>query len=115
MGLYNTLGAPIIIYVASDLMQLYLYMQFVSKIPSAGRERAHRRMRLFPHFLQHHFSASGPGNGHGRHFEDRQHRQRHVRAVPVYAETKLKTLTTFLMNYAGAQQASGPRWQPPSS
>lgn len=33
MGLYNTLGAPIIIYVASDLMQLYLYMQFVSKIP----------------------------------------------------------------------------------
>ena len=40
MGLYNTLGAPIIIYVASDLMQLYLYMQFVSKIPKALDESA---------------------------------------------------------------------------
>ena len=40
IGLYNTLGAPIIIYVASDLMQLYLYMQFVSKIPKALDESA---------------------------------------------------------------------------
>lgn len=40
MGLHNTLGAPIIIYVASDLMRLYLYMQFVSKIPKALDESA---------------------------------------------------------------------------
>ena len=32
LGLYNTLGAPIVIYVASDLMQLYIYRQFISKI-----------------------------------------------------------------------------------
>ena len=30
---YNTLGAPIVIYVASDLMQLYIYRQFISTLP----------------------------------------------------------------------------------
>ena len=30
LHLYNTLGAPVIIYVASDLMQLYIYRQFIS-------------------------------------------------------------------------------------
>ena len=32
LQLYNTLGAPIIIYVATDLMQLYIYRQHISKI-----------------------------------------------------------------------------------
>ena len=29
--LYNTLGAPIVIYIASDLMQLYIYRQLDRK------------------------------------------------------------------------------------
>ncbi len=40
MGLYNTLAAPIVIYVASDLMQLYIYRQFVSKISISLDESA---------------------------------------------------------------------------
>lgn len=40
LGLYNSLGAPIIIYIASDLTQLYLYRQFISKIPISLDESA---------------------------------------------------------------------------
>ena len=40
LGLYNTLGAPIVIYVASDLMQLYIYRQFISKISVSLDESA---------------------------------------------------------------------------
>ena len=29
LHLYNTLGAPIVIYVASDLMQLYIYLSLI--------------------------------------------------------------------------------------
>lgn len=40
LGLYNSLGAPIIIYVASDLMQLYIYRQFISTLPVSLDESA---------------------------------------------------------------------------
>lgn len=38
--MYNTIGAPILIYIATDLMQLYIYRQFVQKIPMALDESA---------------------------------------------------------------------------
>ena len=109
LGLFNTLGAPIMIYVASDLMQLYLYMQFVGKIPVALDE-----------------SALLDGCGYFRIF----YRIIFPLLMPATAtvviikmvnivndmyvpylympRTKLKTLTTFLMNYASAQQGSWP-------
>lgn len=40
LHLYNTIGAPIVIYVASDLMQLYIYRQFISGISVALDEAA---------------------------------------------------------------------------
>lgn len=40
IGLYNTIGAPIVIYVASDLMQLYIYRQFLSTLPVSLDESA---------------------------------------------------------------------------
>ena len=40
LNLYNTLGAPIIIYIAADLMQLYIYRQFISGISVALDEAA---------------------------------------------------------------------------
>lgn len=40
LGLYNTIGAPLLIYIATDLMQLYIYRQFVQKIPISLDESA---------------------------------------------------------------------------
>ena len=40
LHLYNTIGAPIVIYVASDLMQLYIYRQLISGISVALDEAA---------------------------------------------------------------------------
>lgn len=40
MGLYNTLGASIVIYIAADLMQLYIYRQFISSLSPALDESA---------------------------------------------------------------------------
>jgi multiple sugar transport system permease protein len=35
LSLYNTIGAPVIIYAATDLMQIYIYTQFVDKISNS--------------------------------------------------------------------------------
>lgn len=40
LGVYNTIGAPLLIYIATDLMQLYIYRQFVQKIPMSLDESA---------------------------------------------------------------------------
>lgn len=40
MGVYNTILAPIIIYAATDLMQIYIYTQFVEKISVSLDESA---------------------------------------------------------------------------
>jgi raffinose/stachyose/melibiose transport system permease protein len=33
LGLYNTIFAPILIYIGSDVIQIYIFLQFISKIP----------------------------------------------------------------------------------
>lgn len=40
LGLYGSPGAPILIYVASDLMQLYIYRQFLSNLSTSLDESA---------------------------------------------------------------------------
>lgn len=40
MGIYNTLLAPIVIYIGSDLMQIYIYSQFMQQIPKSIDESA---------------------------------------------------------------------------
>jgi raffinose/stachyose/melibiose transport system permease protein len=40
LGLYNTIWAAVIIYAATDLMQIYIYTQFVDKIPVSLDESA---------------------------------------------------------------------------
>ncbi|MDD9267323.1 carbohydrate ABC transporter permease [Paenibacillus sp. GCM10023248] len=32
LGVYDTLGAPLLIYIGTDIMQIYIYMQFLEKI-----------------------------------------------------------------------------------
>lgn len=40
LGIYNTLLAPITIYAGTDLMQIYIYMQFIKQIPRSLDESA---------------------------------------------------------------------------
>lgn len=40
MGLYNTLLAPLIIYIGTDMMQIYIYAQYIEKIPFSLEEAA---------------------------------------------------------------------------
>lgn len=40
LGLYNTIFAPIIIYAATDLLQIYIFLQFIQKIPLSLDESA---------------------------------------------------------------------------
>jgi raffinose/stachyose/melibiose transport system permease protein len=40
LGLYNTMGAPIILYAGADITQIYLYLQFIQKIPYSLDESA---------------------------------------------------------------------------
>ena len=109
IGLYNTVGAPIIIYIASDLMQLYIYRQFISKIPMSLDESALidgcNYFTLFGKII---FPLLAPATA----------TIAIIKSVTIINDmyipylympnNKLKTLTTFLMTYAGAKQGS---WQ----
>lgn len=109
INLYNTLGAPIIIYIASDLMQLYIYRQFISTLPVSLDEAALidgcSYFKLFRKII---FPLLAPATA----------TVCIIKAINIINDmyipylympkNKLRTLTTFLMNYANAQQGS---WQ----
>lgn len=109
LNLYNTLGAPIIIYIASDLMQLYIYRQFISTLPVSLDEAAlidgGSYFKLFRKII---FPLLAPATA----------TVCIIKAINIINDmyipylympkNKLRTLTTFLMNYANAQQGS---WQ----
>lgn len=109
LHLYNTLGAPIIIYVASDLMQLYIYRQFISGLSESLDEAALLDgCSYFSLFFRIIFPLLSPATA----------TVCIIKAINIINDmyipylympkTKLRTLTTFLMDYANAQQGS---WQ----
>lgn len=40
LGLYNTMFAGIILYIGTDIMQIYIFLQFINQIPAALDESA---------------------------------------------------------------------------
>lgn len=109
LGLYNTLGAPIVIYVASDLMQLYIYRQFISNLSVSLDESALLDgCSYFGMFRRIIFPLLAPATA----------TVVIIKAITIINDmyvpylympkNKLRTLTTFLMDYANAQRGS---WQ----
>lgn len=109
LHLYNTLGAPIVIYVASDLMQLYIYRQFISTLPVSLDESALLDgCSYFGLFRRIILPLLAPATA----------TVCIIKAITIINDmyipylympkNKLRTLTTFLMDYANAQQGS---WQ----
>ena len=109
IGLYNTLGAPIIIYIASDLMQLYIYRQFISKISVSLDESALidgcGYFRLFGQII---FPLLAPATATVCIIKSITIINDMYIPYLYMPKGKLRTLTTFLMNFANAQQGS---WQ----
>lgn len=109
LHLYNTLGAPIVIYIASDLMQLYIYRQFLSSIPVTLDEAALLDgCSYFGLFARIIFPLLAPATA----------TVCIIKAINIINDmyvpylympkNKLRTLTTYIMNFANAQQGS---WQ----
>lgn len=109
IGLYRTLGAPILIYVASDLMQLYIYRQFLSTISTSLDESALLDgCSYFQLFVRIIFPLLAPATA----------TVAIIKSITIINDmyipylympgNKQRTLTTFLMDYANAQQGS---WQ----
>lgn len=109
LNLYNTLAAPIVIYIASDLMQLYIYRQFISNLsPSLDEAALIDGCSYFGLFIKIIFPLLAPATA----------TVCIIKAITIINDmyipylympkNKLRTLTTFLMNYANAQQGS---WQ----
>lgn len=107
--LYNTIGAPIIIYVASDLMQLYIYRQFISKISVSLDESALMEgCGYFKVYTTIILPLIAPATA----------TVIVIKAITIINDmyipylympkNQLRTLTTFLMDFANAQQGS---WQ----
>ena len=109
LNLYNTLAAPIVIYIASDLMQLYIYRQFISNLsPSLDEAALIDGCSYFGLFIKIIFPLLEPATA----------TVCIIKAITIINDmyipylympkNKLRTLTTFLMNYSNAQQGS---WQ----
>lgn len=109
LGLYNTLGAPIVIYVASDLMQLYIYRQFISTLPVSLDESALLDgCSYFGLFRRIILPLLAPATA----------TVIIIKAITIINDmyipylympkNRLRTLTTFLMDFANAQHGS---WQ----
>lgn len=109
LNLYNTLAAPIVIYIASDLMQLYIYRQFISNLsPSLDEAALIDGCSYFGLFIKIIFPLLAPATA----------TVCIIKAITIINDmyipylympkNKLRTLTTFLMNYSNAQQGS---WQ----
>lgn len=107
--MYLCLGAPIIIYVASDLMQLYIYRQFISGISVVLDEAALLDgCSYFGLFARIIFPLLTSATA----------TVCIIKAISIINDiyipylympkNKLRTLTTFLMDYANAQLGS---WQ----
>lgn len=109
MGLYNTLGAPIIIYIASDLMQLYIYRQFIAQVSPSLDESAlidgAGYFRIFGSII---FPLLAPATATLIIIKTVNIINDMYIPYLYMPKRSLKTLTTFLMSYAGAQQGS---WQ----
>ena len=109
LGLYGSPGAPILIYVASDLMQLYIYRQFLSNLSTSLDESALldgcNYFQLFTKII---FPLLVPATA----------TVAIIKSITIINDmyipylympgNKQRTLTTFLMDYANAQQGS---WQ----
>ena len=114
LHLYNTLGAPIIIYVASDLMQLYIYRQFISGISVALDEAALLDgCSYFGLFVKIIFPLLTPATATVCIIKaiSIMMPSKPISVPHTYLympKNKLRTLTTFLMDYANAQLGS---WQ----
>ncbi len=109
LHLYNTIWAPIVIYVASDLMQLYIYRQFISGIPVALDEAALldgcSYFGLFGRII---FPLLAPATATVCIIKAINIINNMYIPYLYMPKNRLRTLTTFLMNYANAQQGS---WQ----
>ena len=109
LNLYNTLGAPIIIYVASDLMQLYIYRQFISTLPVSLDESALldgcSYFQLFRKII---LPLLAPATATVVIIKSISIINDMYIPYLYMPKNKLRTLTTFLMDYANAQEGS---WQ----
>lgn len=109
LGLYNTLGAPIVIYIASDLMQLYIYRQFISRISTSLDESAILDgCSYWGLFIKIIFPLLMPATATVCIIKSITIINDMYIPYLYMPRTGLRTLTTFLMNYANAQQGS---WQ----
>ena len=109
LHLYNTLGAPIVIYVASDLMQLYIYRQFISTLPVSLDESALLDgCGYFGLFTRIIFPLLAPATATVVIIKAFNIINDMYIPYLYMPKNKLRTLTTFLMDYANAQRGS---WQ----
>lgn len=109
MGLYNTLGAPIVIYIAANLMQLYIYRQFISGISVSLDESAMLDgcgyFRIFAQII---FPLLTPATATLVIIKTVSIVNDMYIPYLYMPKNKLRTLTTFLMDYSNAQKGS---WQ----
>lgn len=109
LHLYNTLGAPIIIYIASDLMQLYIYRQFIAGLSVSLDEAALLDgCSYWGLFFKIIFPLLAPATATVCIIKSINIINDMYIPYLYMPKTKLRTLTTFLMDYANAQQGS---WQ----
>lgn len=107
LGIYNTLWAPISIYSATDLLQIYIYMQFMNQIPKSLDESAMMDgctlLGIFRHVI---FPNILPATATVAIIKTIDIMNDMYIPYLYMPSSKLRTLTTALMSFSNAQTGS---------
>ncbi len=69
LGAFNTLMAPILLYIGTDIMAIYIFMQFIDSISKDLDEAALIEWRLlFPRVFQNHIAFAQAGHRNHHHY-----------------------------------------------
>ena len=87
LGLYNTLAAPCILYIGTDIISIYIFIQFLNNISKSLDESAiPRRCELSAGILQHYPSYAETRDSYRAGHQVRIHLQRLLHREPLHAQ-----------------------------
>lgn len=107
LGVYNTLLAPILIYIGADMMQLYVYLQFMNTLPiSLDESGMLDGASYFTIYLRIIFPLTVPAAATLGILKMVEIMNDMFIPYLYMPSPKLKTLTTVLLQFSGSQNGS---------
>ena len=101
-GMFDTLWAPIALYMGTDIVSIYIFLQFVRSIPISLDEAAALRAPAIHDLPKDHLAAPETGDRDGGDSQGDRRLQRLLHPVPLHAVAEdLGVISTSLFRFQG--------------